>query len=298
MNKFMRNICLSAAVIGIGAGAVTPASAQSGNNPQLNDNQILNISHRGASGYAPEHTLPSYELGDQMGGDYIELDLQMTKDGELIAMHDETLDRTTNGTGQVKDHTLEEIKSLDAGSWFNTAYPEKAKDEYNGLQVQTLQEVIEHFGKNKNYYIETKSPDVYPGMEEKLLEILKDYNLTRQNGPSSRVIIQSFSEESLQKVHNLNENIPLVQLLDYKGTATITDEELDHYSEYAAGLGMSYKKINQDYVQKVREHDLLIHPYTVNNKEDMKQLLEWGVTGMFTNYPDVLEETMKEMKLN
>lgn len=298
MNKFMRNICLSAAVIGIGAGAVTPASAQSGNNPQLNDNQILNISHRGASGYAPEHTLPSYELGDQMGGDYIELDLQMTKDGELIAMHDETLDRTTNGTGQVKDHTLEEIKSLDAGSWFNAAYPEKAKDEYNGLQVQTLQEVIEHFGKNKNYYIETKSPDVYPGMEEKLLEILKDYNLTRQNGPSSRVIIQSFSEESLQTVHNLNENIPLVQLLDYKGTATITDEELDHYSEYAAGLGMSYKKINQDYVQKVREHDLLIHPYTVNNKEDMKQLLEWGVTGMFTNYPDVLEETMKEMKLN
>lgn len=298
MNKFMRNLCLSAAVIGIGAGAVTPASAQSGNNPQLNDNQILNISHRGASGYAPEHTLPSYELGDQMGGDYIELDLQMTKDGELIAMHDETLDRTTNGTGQVKDHTLEEIKSLDAGSWFNTAYPEKAKDEYNGLQVQTLQEVIEHFGKNKNYYIETKSPDVYPGMEEKLLEILKDYNLTRQNDPSSRVIIQSFSEESLQKVHNLNENIPLVQLLDYKGTATITDEELDHYSEYAAGLGMSYKKINQDYVQKVREHDLLIHPYTVNNKEDMKQLLEWGVTGMFTNYPDVLEETMKEMKLN
>ncbi|OIU70426.1 glycerophosphodiester phosphodiesterase [Rossellomorea aquimaris] len=298
MNKFMRNICLSAAVIGIGAVAVTPAAAQSGNNPQLNDNQILNISHRGASGYAPEHTLPSYELGDQMGGDYIELDLQMTKDGELIAMHDETLDRTTNGTGKVKDHTLEEIKSLDAGSWFNAAYPEKAKDEYNGLQVQTLQEVIKHFGKNKNYYIETKSPDVYPGMEEKLLKILDEYNLTRQNGPSSRVIIQSFSEESLQKVHNLNDEIPLVQLLDYKGTATITDEELDYYSEYAEGLGMSYTKINQDYVQKVREHDLLIHPYTVNNKEDMRQLLEWGVTGMFTNYPDVLEETMKELKLN
>ncbi|XXM70666.1 glycerophosphodiester phosphodiesterase [Lysinibacillus sphaericus] len=298
MNKFMRNICLSAAVIGIGAGAVTPASAQSGNNPQLNDNQILNISHRGASGYAPEHTLPSYELGDQMGGDYIELDLQMTKDGELIAMHDETLDRTTNGSGQVKDHTLEEIKSLDAGSWFNEAYPEKAKEEYNGLQVQTLQEVIEHFGKNKNYYIETKSPDVYPGMEEKLLEILDEYNLTRQNGPSSRVIIQSFSEESLHKVHNLNDDIPLVQLLDYKGTAEITDEELDHYSEYAEGLGMSYTKINEEYVQKVREHDLLIHPYTVNNKEDMKKLLDWGVTGMFTNYPDVLEEAMKEMKLN
>lgn len=298
MNKFMRNICLSAAVIGIGVGAVTPASAQSGNEPQMNDNQILNISHRGASGHAPEHTLASYELGDQMGGDYIELDLQMTKDGELIALHDETLDRTTNGTGLVKDYTLEDIKALDAGSWFNEAYPEKAKEEFAGLQVQTLQEVIEHFGKNKNYYIETKSPEVYPGMEEKLLEILEEYNLTRQNGPSSRVIIQSFSEESLQKVHNLNDQIPLVQLLDYKTQATITDEELAHYSEYAVGLGMSYKKIDEAYVQKVREHDLLIHPYTVNEKEDMKQLLEWGVTGMFTNYPDVLEEVLKEMKLN
>ncbi|WP_175986962.1 glycerophosphodiester phosphodiesterase [Bacillus sp. Marseille-Q1617] len=298
MNKFIRNICLSASVIGIGAGAVNPASAQSGNNPQLNDNQILNISHRGASGHAPEHTLASYELGDQMGGDYIELDLQMTKDGELIAMHDETLDRTTEGTGLVKDYTLEEIKALDAGSWFNEAYPEKAKEEFAGLQVQTLQEVIEHFGKNKNYYIETKSPDVYPGMEEKLLKILEEYNLTRQNGPSSRVIIQSFSEESLQKVHDLNDQIPLVQLLDYKTTASITDEELAHYSDYAVGLGMSYKKINEEYVQKVREHDLLLHPYTVNEKEDMKRLLDWGVTGMFTNYPDVLEEVLKEMKLN
>ncbi|MCA1055931.1 glycerophosphodiester phosphodiesterase [Rossellomorea aquimaris] len=298
MNKFMRNLCLSAAVIGMGAGAVSPAAAQSGTSPELNDNKILNISHRGASGYAPEHTLPSYELGDQMGGDYIELDLQMTKDGELIAMHDETLDRTTDGSGLVKDHTLEEIKQLDAGSWFNEAHPEMANEGFKGLKVQTLEEVIEHFGKNKNYYIETKSPEVYPGMEEELLKILEEYNLIRQNGPSSRVIIQSFSEESLQKVHDLNGDIPLVQLIDYRTQATITDEELDHYHEYAAGIGMSYKKIDEEYVQKVREHDLLIHPYTVNDKEDMKRLLEWGVTGMFTNYPDVLEDALKELKMN
>ncbi|WP_430341086.1 glycerophosphodiester phosphodiesterase [Rossellomorea vietnamensis] len=269
--------------------------AQSGH-PSMNDNKILNIAHRGGSGYAPEHTLPSYQLGDEMGGDYIELDLQMTKDGELIAMHDETLDRTTNGTGLVKDYTLDQIKELDAGSWFNEMYPEKAKSEYNGLQVQTLEEVIQHFGKNKHYYIETKSPEVYPGMEEKLLKILKDYHLTRQNGPSSKVIIQSFSEASLQKVHEMNEDIPLVQLIDYKNKATITDEELDHYEEYAAGLGMSFKKIDEEYVDKVREHDLLIHPYTVLEKEDMKRLIEWGVTGMFTNYPDRLEEVLKEMK--
>ena len=293
MNKLVKNVCLSAAIIGIGASTVQPALAQSGHH--MNDNKILNIAHRGGSGYAPEHTLPSYELGDEMGGDYIELDLQMTEDGELIAMHDETLDRTTNGAGLVKDHTLEEIKKLDAGSWFNEMYPDRAKPEYNELRVQTLEEIIQHFGKNKHYYIETKSPEVYPGMEEKLLKILDEYNLTRQNGPSSKVIIQSFSEASLQKVHDLNDDIPLVQLIDYKTDATITDEELDHYEEYADGLGMSYKKIDKEYVNKVREHGLLIHPYTVLEKEDMKRLIEWGVTGMFTNYPDRLDEVLHEL---
>ena len=295
MNILIKNVCLSAAIIGIGAASVQPALAQSGQ-PSMNENKFLNIAHRGGSGYAPEHTLPSYELGDEMGGDYIELDLQMTEDGELIAMHDETLDRTTNGSGLVKNHTLDEIKGLDAGSWFNDMYPEKAKSEYNGLKVQTLEEIIQHFGKDKHYYIETKSPEVYPGMEEKLLKILDEYNLTRQNAASSKVMIQSFSEASLQKIHNLNEDIPLVQLIDYKTDATITDEELDHYGEYAVGLGMSFKKINEEYVGKVRDHDLLIHPYTVLEKEDMKRLIEWGVTGMFTNYPDRLEEVLKEMK--
>ena len=72
---------------------------------------IKNIAHRGASAYAPEHTIAAYTLGQQLKGDYIEIDLQMTKDGYLVAMHDETLNRTTNGTGLVKEHTLEEIKA-------------------------------------------------------------------------------------------------------------------------------------------------------------------------------------------
>jgi len=96
---------------------------------------IENVSHRGASGYAPEHTITSYQMGEKMHGDYIEIDLQMTKDGQLIAMHDEKVDRTTDGTGSVKEYTLNEIKELDAGSWFNEKYPESAKGEYVGLQV-------------------------------------------------------------------------------------------------------------------------------------------------------------------
>src|SRR5690625_7978490 len=115
----------------------------------------------------PESTLSSYNLGEQMHADYIKIELQMTKDGVLIAMHDETVDRTTNGTGAVTDFTLAEIKQLDAGSWFNTMYPDQADHSYVGLEVPTLEEIIEEHGRGSRYYIETKSPDVYPRSEER-----------------------------------------------------------------------------------------------------------------------------------
>ncbi len=260
--------------------------------PGMNSNKLLNVAHRGASGHAPEHTLASYKLGDEMKGDYIEIDLQMTKDGKLIAMHDESVDRTTNGTGLVKDYTLEQLKELDAGSWFNEKYPEKANPAYEGLQVPTLEQVLQTFGKDARYYIETKSPEVYPGMEEELLRILNKYNLTGVNERSSKVLIQSFSQESLLKMHNLNPNLPLIQLISYKEPATISEGELQELTEYAVGVGMSASKIDETYVQKVRSAGLLIHPYTVNEKEQMTRLLDWGVTGMFTNYPDLLSDVL------
>ncbi len=144
MKSFFRNVMMSAAVIGIGTGVVSQVQAAELIKPSLNPNKILNVAHRGASGNAPEHTLLAYKLGQQMKGDYIEIDLQMTKDGELIAMHDETLERTTNGTGHVKDFTLAEIKQLDAGSWFNEKYPEYAKPEYFGLKVPTFRKSLKH----------------------------------------------------------------------------------------------------------------------------------------------------------
>lgn len=91
--------------------ASAASAKENHSNSSIYDKKIVNIAHRGASGYAPEHTIPAYQLGEQMKGDYIEIDLQMTKDGRLIAMHDEKVDRTTNGTGLVKDLTLAEIKN-------------------------------------------------------------------------------------------------------------------------------------------------------------------------------------------
>ncbi|MGG1850512.1 glycerophosphodiester phosphodiesterase [Bacillus wiedmannii] len=250
-------------------------------------NHIKNIAHRGASAYAPEHTIAAYKLGQQLRGDYIEIDLQMTKDGHLVAMHDETVNRTTNGTGLVKEHTLEEIKQLNAGSFFNEKHPSLAKKEFENANVPTLEEIIKTFGHNANYYIETKSPDEYPSMEEKLLEIIKHY------GINDKVIIQSFSEASLQKIHSLDVNIPLVQLLPYKKVAQLTELEMKKYKTYCIGLGMNYKYIDSTYVKRIKKHGLEVHPFTVDNETDMKKLILWGVDGMFTNYPDRLHSLLQ-----
>ncbi|WP_342719595.1 glycerophosphodiester phosphodiesterase [Bacillus paramycoides] len=250
-------------------------------------NHLKNIAHRGASAYAPEHTIRAYKLGQQLKGDYIEIDLQMTKDGHLVAMHDETVNRTTNGTGLVKEHTLEEIKQLNAGSFFNEKHPSLAKKEFEDATVPTLEEIIETFGRNANYYIETKSPDKYTGMEEKLLEIIKQYEI------NDKVMIQSFSEESLQKIHSLDVNIPLVQLLPYKKAVQLTELEIKKYKTYCTGLGMNYKYIDSAYVKKIKKHGLEVHPFTVDNEKDMKKLISWGVDGMFTNYPDRLHSLLK-----
>ncbi|MBO0996764.1 glycerophosphodiester phosphodiesterase [Bacillus sp. SD075] len=275
-------------------------SAAKGNHSysSIYEKKIVNIAHRGASGYAPEHTIPAYQLGEQMKGDYIEIDLQMTKDGRLIAMHDEKVDRTTNGTGLVKDLTLAEIKKLDAGTWFNEKNPQLAKKVYEGLTVPTLEEVFKKFGKQANYYIETKSPDVYPGMEEELLQVLEEYKMVDSKGRTKNVLIQSFSKESLMKIHDMNPKLPLVQLFSYKNQAAISDEELDSIKEYAMGVGPNFNKVDGQYVKMVRSHDLQFHPYTVNERADMKKALEWGATGLFTNYPDVFNGVLREYKRN
>ncbi|MDQ0215282.1 glycerophosphoryl diester phosphodiesterase [Oikeobacillus pervagus] len=241
------------------------------------------IAHRGASTYAPEHTIPSYELAKEQGADYLEIDLQMTADGELVAMHDEKVDRTTNGKGFVRSYTLHELKQLDAGSWFNQQYPKQAKREYIDLKVPTLEDILKHFGDSVNYYIETKNPIKGEYMEEKLLALLEKYELLQKG---NKVIIQSFSENSLRKIHRLNKSIPLIQLMKYNHPATVSEEQISHWKAYARGIGPNYQMIDETYVKKLRDHNLWVHPYTVNHKKHMKRLINWGVTGVFTNYSD------------
>lgn len=238
----------------------------------LTGEKFTTIAHRGASGYAPEHTFFSYDKShNAIGASYIEIDLQMTKDGHLVAMHDETLDRTTNGTGRVDQYTLKELKQLDAGSKFNSQNPQYANSNYKGAKIPTLDEILERYGTSANYYIETKSPDVYPGMEEKLLDSLnKHHMLNKQSLNNGHVLVQSFSQESLLKMQKLNSNVPLIRLLDKGELLALSQQDFNEIRNYAIGVGPEASDLTTQNVKNLKKAGLLVHPFTVNDPEDMK----------------------------
>lgn len=180
------------------------------------------IAHRGASFDAPESTAPAYELARDLGADYLEMDLQRTRDGVLVVVHDDTLERTSDvarrfperAGSPVSAFTLAELKSLDTGSWFNRAYPERARASFAGLTVLTLDEVMDIAQANPDrhpgLYIETKVPDRFPGIERDLHRALQARGWLDTPG---RVIVQSFDRDSLALLHKAMPQVPKVLLL-------------------------------------------------------------------------------------
>jgi glycerophosphoryl diester phosphodiesterase len=277
-------------IFAVPASGATPGEKVSGNT------EVLTIGHRGASGYTPEHTLPAYDLALRMGAEYIEQDLQLTKDDVLVVLHDETLDRTARGpqencTGSVIDKTLEQIKTCEVGTWFNEENPEYAREEYVGLEIPTLEEVFQRYGSGVNYYIETKNPEEAPGMEEELLRLMGEYGLTGLAAERRQVLIQSFSPDSLQKIHALDPSLPLIRLYkeEEENSQTIR-EDLDETQTYAVGIGPSKDDVDRSLVSEAHARSLDVHPYTVNDEQEMEDLISLGVDGMFTNFPDLLAE--------
>ncbi|GGC89313.1 glycerophosphodiester phosphodiesterase [Vreelandella lutescens] len=293
--------------------AAMAAASDSPLTQQLDElNKFQVIAHRGASGHAPESTLPAYELAHQWGVDYLELDAQLSADGEVVLFHDGTLERTSNGEGHIHDHTLAELKALDTGSWFHDAHPERTEADYSGTQILTLDELFDHFGHTTRYYIETKSPDLNPGLEEALVQRLEAYNMVEQG----RVLVQSFDQESLLKVRALNPDIPLIQLLWYSpseqdsatltewnnttpGANAIRDEDFKRIAEYAVGVGTNaiyqgQPVIDAAFIHQSQSNGLPVHVYTVNEQDEMERLMALGVNGLFTDYPDRLLELINE----
>ncbi|MGM7680559.1 glycerophosphodiester phosphodiesterase [Cytobacillus sp. Hm23] len=178
---------------------------------------IIFIAHRGASAYAPENTFAAFDKAVKMDADYIEVDVQMTKDSHLVIIHDLTVDRTTNGTGYVKNLTLTELQQLDAGSWFHTKYANQ--------QIPTLSDVIEQYSRYIGIMIEIKNPSHYPGIEEKIVQLLQQYQ--NEQNMLQHIKVQSFNEASIVKFHSLlpsissgiiiNKSTSPYQILQYSG---------------------------------------------------------------------------------
>lgn len=275
----------------------------------------MNIAHRGASGYAPEHTMASYKLALEQGADYVEQDLQISKDGVLVCLHDLTLERTTNveevfpdrakieapgrKTWHVSDFTLAELKSLDAGSWFTP--------EYKGQRIPTFQEAIDLVKGKAGLYPETKGPEVYGSrgfdMEALVLAQLAKNGLgsPARSGAAAPVIIQSFSPESLQKMKKAGATVPLVLLLsdvDPMAGRWLTDAGLKEARQFAGGIGPAKALLLTDPTLIARAHaaGLTVTPYTFrsagqpagkNVKDEMADFLyRIGVDALFTDNPD------------
>lgn len=281
----MKKLLIVLVVVMIGAAVylLGDASKRDQQSALLDEDAFVLIAHRGASVIAPEHTLASYQMAIDMDADFIEIDLQMTRDGVLIAFHDDTVDRTTNGSGEVTEMDLADLKGLDAGSWFNAEKPDRAKDEYAGIGVPTLEEVFTAFGDRTNYYIETKQPDKNDGMEEELLELLDQYGLLEASLPKGKVIIQSFSTDSLKTIHELDDDIPLIQLIDSVEQEIPSPETFESYKEYAAGIGVSYRDVDEVYIAAAKEAGLLVHLFVVDELAEGEELKSWGANGIFTN---------------
>ena len=293
--------------LALAAALAVSAAAAGANEPPKGDAPVLNVGHRGASGYAPEHTIPAYDLALKMGADYIEQDLQLTRDGVLVVLHDETLNRTARPTaesgpgdctGLVREKTLAQIKTCDVGSWFNETYPQYAKPEYVGLEIPTLEEVFQKYRQRTNYYIETKSPESAPGMEEELLRLMDEYGLTKSAARDWQVLIQSFSPTSLQKFYALDPSLPLIQLFPGAETSASIQARLDATRSYAVGIGPPKSDVDRALVDAAHARCLDVHPYTVNETPEMEQLVGLGVDGMFTNFPDRLEAVLGKEAAN
>jgi glycerophosphoryl diester phosphodiesterase len=253
----------------------------------------LLIAHRGASGYAPEHTLAAYGLAIEQGADFVEQDLQLTKDGYFICLHDPDLARTTNvaelfpdratlrdpeETGKPArgwytiDFTLAEIKRLDAGSWFNRANPFAANPAYAGERVPTLEETIKFVGKRAGLYIELKHYPFYKRLgydaAEKLAAILKAHSFDKPDG-RDRMFIQSFSKESLLKMREIAPGYRRVQLLPMEDpgrkedSAKVTSALAKEVSAYAQGVGPAKSMLKDaNDVAIFHSAGLVVHPYT------------------------------------
>lgn len=228
------------------------------------------FAHRGASGYAPENTLEAFSLAMEQGADGIELDVQLTKDGEVVVVHDETIDRVSNGTGFVKDYTLAELKKFSFGNHM---------EEYKEAKIPTLREVLALVKPGRmEINIELKTGIFwYPEIEEKVIRAVREY------GMQERIIYSSFNHYSVQRVKELNPDAETAYLfsdviLDVENYAKQTGVQGIHPAAYHLKMA--------DFMERYKKSNLKVRVWTVNKKEWINEFIREGLDAIMTNYPE------------
>jgi len=243
------------------------------------------IAHRGASAYFPENTLAAFHGAIDLKADMVELDVQMTADGEIVVFHDEIISRCTNGKGCIADYTLVQLKKLDAGSWFSK--------EFQKEKIPTLAETLElcrdKIAVNIEIKTEAVSDDVSGGIEEKCLAQV------HSAGMEDHVVFSSFDPRALLHLKQIDHTAPIAVLYErnYHGSG-LPSQILANYA--ADAFNCSLEELSAKWLSDLRINMIPVNVYTINDKNNMMKLLDHNISGIFTNHPDLLRKTLKDFR--
>ncbi|MER7201463.1 glycerophosphodiester phosphodiesterase [Streptomyces sp. CB01635] len=279
----------TAALVGFVGVLVLPTTAEAA---QKHGGPAV-VAHRGASGYAPENTLKAIDKADRLGFDWVENDVQRTKDGRLVVIHDTNLARTTNveqvfpgrAPYNVRDFTAAEIAELDAGAWKGA--------EFTGAHVPTLTQYLDRIDHNhQKLLMEIKAPELYPGIEKDILRVLGKEGWLNRDHVRNRLVIQSFSADSVRTVHKHRPDITT----GFLGTPAKSD--LPRYAQFADRINPSNGTISAGYVAAVHAFRgphgkrLKLFTWTVNDAATARRVAGLGVDGIISNFPDVVRKAV------
>ena len=236
------------------------------------------FAHRGASAHAPENTLASFKLALSQGADAIELDASLSADGEVVVIHDSTVDRTTDGHGRVAQLSLTELLSLDAGSFFS--------EKYCGEKIPRLEEVFEAVGQKMLINVELKNA---ASPRDPLIE--KVCALVKKHSMEKKIILSSFLTSDLKRAKRLLPEVPcgLLALDGWMGAWARSFEF--SFGDYAA-LHPYLTDVTKQQIVRVHRLKRRVHVWTVNKAEDMVRLMTWGVDGIYTDDPQLAVRAM------
>lgn len=251
------------------------------------------VAHKGASASAPENTLAAFEMAIEMGTDMIELDVRNTKDEQIVVFHDETLDRTTNGSGFVHDYTLEEIRQFDAGSWFDP--------KYSSEHIPTLQEVLDSIHGRCKVIIEIKHMDHphYEDFAEKVIDVIR-----KEKNGYDWIILESMESQYIEAAHAYDDHVQTKKLMISEDSAPL----LAFYIETKMHLGRAkeddrmkaltpeYHTLSPRRVFRMHARGFEVFTYSPDTREEMVKMLHMGVDGIITNRPEVLVQVRKDIE--